>query len=964
MTAVAGCRGLEAFTPPVDPHLALHCTVGLSLLLCVGWMTWRPTPIRLQALSQAAPLPKVLMGRSHIASPSGISHLHPRIRSMQSTAISQLRPLGSAEGPLRAAPGATGSALPASQVRGVRHLSIFMGFGLASCLGLLSLGLGISILWRCVAQHSGSRTMSMVAISSGDMQVRILKDGYCGMYVNRCVEVVALPEPDSRNALLSIVGGRSMAVTSEGNLWEWAEGRPMGWRYKKGLAPEQSGKQMLQKLPGTSPSPCATQPPNSEGMDAETSSEMEDTSGAAGMWSSRLKSANLKVQEHSLKVQLLVDEFDVPFAEAFRQTKQRTLDVRWIEGQGLGRQSQCRLLVGPEKALTVSEEGITWEWQGAKPPEWQSRALTVQYVRTALDASTAIAALYSTYHSRTPICAVGCAGHLSLLQVAYEEPQPGDVGPRVVCLLFDVQELPDLEPVRRFLEDEGALKVFHDVRSVAAALRQEHSIALAGVLDAQLAYEDMKGRLLVGWNEMLKGCGVQGASNHARQPDPEVWAWRPLRRSLQHRAACDALCLLEASGPLVAHLRSPASAQLRAVSEAHCRHPQATASRQPVVMVQTPPAAAQLRSRELLPAPALQPAPLEIDEDLDALLGLLPPGLRAAMGRSLEAVGLGGNLRDIILDVGQRPRMAFGQLRSAFVDPDPAMVVTPADLNHVIQSIGVSRFGDDNRAVLDGSLHRISAMRAPATTEVYGLSLRVGRAVRGCADFLKDVLLGHSVLFLSPPGCGQTTMIREAARVLSEVYPSVVVVDTSNEICGNGQRVHPSLGLARRMMVPTLDEQAAVLIEAVQNHTPNVILCDEIGRTQEVAAAQTIRQRGPQLIASARGEDLRSLVRNRSLNGLVGGTQLVLLGDICVQELAELDGRLPSKVQVERTGAPVFDVVVELNPDDPSSCLVVPDVAKAVDQILRDKPYQAQVRRRHPDDGITIELVQVGGGST
>ena len=120
------------------------------------------------------------------------------------------------------------------------------------------------------------------------------------------------------------------------------------------------------------------------------------------------------------------------------------------------------------------------------------------------------------------------------------------------------------------------------------------------------------------------------------------------------------------------------------------------------------------------------------------------------------------------------------------------------------------------------------------------------------------------MLLLGRPGVGKTTAIREISRVLSEEYGRrVVVVDTSNEIGGDGDVPHPGIGAARRMQVPRPDEQHHVLIEAVQNHTPEVIVVDEIGTELEAAAARTISQRGVQMIATAHGHTLENLLRTR-----------------------------------------------------------------------------------------------------
>lgn len=314
-------------------------------------------------------------------------------------------------------------------------------------------------------------------------------------------------------------------------------------------------------------------------------------------------------------------------------------------------------------------------------------------------------------------------------------------------------------------------------------------------------------------------------------------------------------------------------------------------------------------------------------------------------------------LRDIILDLGQRPRAFFGHRKLVYLNDDPVVKVTQTDIDHVEEQL-VGKFGPDNRAGIDGCLHRISAMRAK-TAKIYGLTLRVGRAIFGNTNLITDLLLGtdKSILFLGTPGCGKTTIIREAARMLSEDAHGVVVVDTSNEICGDGLVPHPAVGLARRMMVPSLDAQAAVLIEAVQNHTPDIIVVDEIGRPAEVEAVQTVKERGVRILGSAHG-DLRGLVKNQLLNNLVGGSETVTVGDAEARKSQSAMGGEFSKVRTQRTGTPVFDVVVELKPGSFHQWQVTTDVTKAVDSILAGNQYATQARSRDTNGLVSMELIR------
>jgi stage III sporulation protein SpoIIIAA len=318
-----------------------------------------------------------------------------------------------------------------------------------------------------------------------------------------------------------------------------------------------------------------------------------------------------------------------------------------------------------------------------------------------------------------------------------------------------------------------------------------------------------------------------------------------------------------------------------------------------------------------------EPAPITISEqrvtdDLDRLLAVLPVVVQAALAAPAQRQGL----LEVVLDLGRLPEARY-QDRAMDLGSQP---IDRADLREVIEHLGC--FGGDNRAGIERTLHRISALRNRAG-EVIGLTCRVGRAVFGTVAMVRDLLdSGESLLLLGRPGVGKTTALREIARVLAdELGRRVVVIDTSNEIAGDGDIPHPGIGRARRLQVARPDLQHQVMIEAVENHMPEVIVIDEIGTEQEARAARTIAERGVQLVATAHGNALANLLRNPTLSDLVGGIQSVTLGD------EEARRRGSQKAVLERAAAPTFPLAVEMH--SRSRWVVHGDVAATVDRLLR-----------------------------
>ncbi len=325
-----------------------------------------------------------------------------------------------------------------------------------------------------------------------------------------------------------------------------------------------------------------------------------------------------------------------------------------------------------------------------------------------------------------------------------------------------------------------------------------------------------------------------------------------------------------------------------------------------------------------------------ITDDLHAMLGVLPVQIAEALVKANNSDAL----LEIVLDLGRRPMARFttGEV------PLAQQEVTREQIDYVVARIG--EFDGDNRAGLERTLHRISAIRN-RRGHIVGLTCRVGRAVYGTIDIIQDLIQsGKSVLILGKPGIGKTTMLREAARILAE-EKRVIIVDTSNEIGGDGDVPHPAVGSARRMQVATPSLQHEVMIEAVENHNPEVIVIDEIGRELEALAARTIAERGVQLIGTAHGRTLENLLLNPTLSDLVGGIESVTLSD------EEARRRGTQKTVLERRAPPTFDVLIEIQERDRLS--VHADVGAAVDILVRGYPPQAEIRWRDADDNIHVE---------
>ncbi len=327
---------------------------------------------------------------------------------------------------------------------------------------------------------------------------------------------------------------------------------------------------------------------------------------------------------------------------------------------------------------------------------------------------------------------------------------------------------------------------------------------------------------------------------------------------------------------------------------------------------------------------------MTITDDLQKLLDILPQDLQ----QILETHPQRDSLVEVVLDLGRRPEARFPHV-AEYLSETP---MTQAQIDDCIQRVGT--FGGDNRAGIEQTLHRISAIRN-RTGKIIGITCRVGRAVFGTIGMIRDLVeTGKSILMLGRPGVGKTTALREIARVLAdELQKRVVIIDTSNEIAGDGDIAHPAIGRARRMQVAHPELQHQVMIEAVENHMPEVIVIDEIGTELEAMAARTIAERGVQLVGTAHGNQIENLIKNPTLSDLVGGIQAVTLGD------DEARRRGSQKTVLERKAPPTFEIAVEML--ERQRWVVHESVADTVDTLLRGRQPNPQVRSVDDDGNVT-----------
>lgn len=335
---------------------------------------------------------------------------------------------------------------------------------------------------------------------------------------------------------------------------------------------------------------------------------------------------------------------------------------------------------------------------------------------------------------------------------------------------------------------------------------------------------------------------------------------------------------------------------------------------------------------------------MEVTDDLDALLATLPPDVAEKLTNHQQR----GELIEVVIDLGRKPEARFANHWEYLTEE----TVTREDIQFCSDRVGM--FSGDNRAGIERTLHRISAMRNRAG-EIIGLTCRIGRAVYGTIGMIRDLVeTGRSILMLGRPGVGKTTALREIARVLADdLNKRVVIIDTSNEIAGDGDIPHTSIGRARRMQVASPELQHQVMIEAVENHMPEVIVIDEIGTELEALAARTIAERGVQLVGTAHGNRLDNLIKNPTLSDLIGGIQAVTLGD------EEARRRSSQKTVLERKALPTFDIAVEML--ERQRWVVHQEVSETVDQILRG--HEPGLEVRSVNDQGEVEVYEEKGNA-
>ncbi|KAG2373071.1 hypothetical protein C9374_012917 [Naegleria lovaniensis] len=568
---------------------------------------------------------------------------------------------------------------------------------------------------------------------------------------------------------------------------------------------------------------------------------------------------------------------------------------------------------------------------------------------------------------------LGSNGRLSLVQISVNGTQ----------YLFDLQAAKNdkklsadiINALSNILTNEAVVKVIHDCRNDILALYKSYAIIVKSVMDTRLLYQEItKSTKDISFNELCKIYSIP--ENPFKEVGKKLhkngsWCSRPLTDLMIRYSSADVRYLTQlyltmihsVPGPMlektfkavltkvtklvegvIKPIPSSSSALFNSVGHMattssttqsiHTKENQSDLSKVPVSntlqvsgatsTTNTPPPITVSQ-----PTSSNHSFKLEIVNQIYTFLDLFPKRIQEKISK-VSGIEV-NSLIEVAMDKGRPYELFYYHKQTSFYDP--TFIVQQEDIDEITKKLS---FGSDNRAGMDGSLHRISAM-VNRGGNIIGLTLRVGRAVIGRAKVFSDFIeQGKSVLLLGRPGSGKTTFIRDFARNLSE-NRRVVVVDTSCEIGGFGDIPHVAIGKARRMQVSDIRKQQEVMIQAVQNHTPEVIVIDEIGTKDEVNTARTIAQRGVVLCGSAHG-DMKSILKNPVLCELLGGVESVIMSD----RNATSDGE---KMRLQLKADPIFDVIIQL-PDDPAlnEWKIFTDLKSTVQNILAKRPYQMEIR--------------------
>ncbi|KAG7359641.1 3'-5' exonuclease [Nitzschia inconspicua] len=519
--------------------------------------------------------------------------------------------------------------------------------------------------------------------------------------------------------------------------------------------------------------------------------------------------------------------------------------------------------------------------------------------------------------------------------------------------------------LKNVLSSGQYIKLIHDVRQDATLLA-EWGLILDTVLDTQLVAEAAFGDPFIGLNTFLERINLPSNPEKNRMgykmnvENRNPFHFRPIQHEDLLYAAYDVSCLIKAKDYIWSKFQASSVQKLMLATSLRIEDSIQNGSKRSICFDKKN--YFRLSSSEIfrvLPGEkAYYGRPTVIIANLDDVVDILPDDIGAGL---VDDKSMSTHVSDIALDIGRRPVAMMPGMRQDLCTRE----VSQNDIEYIVSKLA-GGFGRDGRAAMPGSLNRVSAIRGKDGM-LLGITFRIGRTIHNRSDLLLDFLLGteKSILVLGKPASGKTSVIRDVARILSQTR-NVVVIDKSNEIGGDSIVPHESIESSRRMMVPTGKTQQDVMIECIENHAPQVMVIDEIGNRMQVTAARTAKDRGVRMIATAHG-DLCGLIDNPSLNGLVGGIDTIPISDAMAS--LEQDRRIrnknalergfccqrrqsPPKLKTQRVLEPIFDVIVEVTASDKNAMKVVPDTARAVDDVLANMPYFAHMRFKDPDTGL------------